>query len=77
MTKDKKARQLGYLTLSALGVTLAAMIDAMKAADVPNDVAHLFLDRLEGGFEEVLFGDARNMMMLMVGVLRANVADND
>lgn len=77
MTKDRKARNLGYLTLSALGVTMASIVDAMKAADVPNDVAHHLLDRLEDGFEEVLYGEARSMMLMMVGVLRGSVADND
>ena len=77
MTKDKKARTLGFLTLSALGVTLASIVDAMKFADVPNDVAHHFLDRLEDGFFEVLHGEAQDMMLMMVGVLRGSVADND
>lgn len=77
MTKDKKARRLGHLTLAALGVTLGAIIDALRAADVPNDVTHHFLNRLEDGFFEVLYGEAQEIMLGMIFVLRENVADND
>lgn len=77
MAKDRKSRAFGYMTISALGVALGAIIDAMKMADVPNDVTHHFLDRLEDGFDEVLHGEALAIMIGLVLVLRGNVADND
>ncbi|WP_342249364.1 hypothetical protein [Sphingomonas sp. OTU376] len=77
MAKDKKARRMGVMTISALGVALGAVIDAMKMADVPNDVAHHFLDQLEDGFEAMLSGEAQAIMLGLVKVLRGSVADND
>lgn len=65
------------MTLSAIGVTLGAIVDALRAADVPNDVTHHFLDRLEDGFEEVLRGETQAIMLGLVIVLRGAVADND
>lgn len=77
MTKDRKARRTGVMTISALGVTLGAIIDGMRMADVPNDVTHHFLDQLEDGFEAMLSGDAQAIMLGLVLVLRGNIADND
>lgn len=77
MAKDKKARELGYLTLNALGVVLGSIIDTLRTADVPNDVAHHFLDELENGFEECLYGETRSAMLQLVFILRQNVASND
>lgn len=77
MARDKKSRAMGYMTLSALGVSLGAIIDSLRAADVPNDVTHYFLNRLEDGFEGVLRGEARAIMLGLVIVLRGAVAGND
>jgi hypothetical protein len=77
MAKDKKARQLGYLTINALGVVIGSVIDTMRMADVPNDAVHHFLDELENGFEECLFGEAQAIMLGLLGILRQNVASND
>lgn len=77
MAKDKKARQLGHLTINALGVVLGSIIDTMRMADVPNDVVHHFLDGLENGFQECLYGEAQTIMLGLLFVLRQNVASND
>lgn len=77
MKKDKKARQIGYLTISALGVVMASIVDAMRVAGVPNEAAHHFLDRLEDGFMEVLHGEPQTLMLGLVFVLRRDVASND
>jgi len=77
MARDKKAREFGDLTLGALGVVVGSIVDTMQAADVPNDTIHTFLDRLEDGFQEVLYGPACGAMMMLVGILRGHLADND
>lgn len=65
------------MTLAALGVVMGSIIDTMRAADVPNDVAHAFLDRLDGGFGTVLWGDALGIMNELVDIIRSKVASND
>ena len=65
------------MTLAAIGVVMGSTIDAMRVADVPNDVIHAFLGKLEQGFEAVLWGDALSIMYELVDVLRANVPSND
>jgi hypothetical protein len=77
MAKDKKARELGHMTLAAIGIVMGSIVDVMKGADIPNDVVHLYLDRLEEGFETVLWGDAQAIMYGLVDVLRTNVPSND
>ncbi len=77
MAKDKKAREIGPLTLSALGVVMGSIVDTMRFADVPNDAVHHFLDELEEGFDLILYGEARAAMMGLVFILRQNVASND
>ena len=52
MAKDRKARELGHLTLGALGIVMGSVVDTMRAADVPNDLVHVYLDRLESGFAQ-------------------------
>jgi hypothetical protein len=77
MARDKKAREFGDLTLGAIGIVIGSIVDTMQAADVPNDVIHTFLDRLEDGFEAVLYGPASDAMLMLVGILRGHLADND
>jgi hypothetical protein len=77
MAKDKYARHENRVTVMALGNLIAALVDTMRAADVPNDVVHDFLDKLErlNGF--TLFGDAGDVMDEIVDVVRRTVPDND
>jgi hypothetical protein len=77
MAKDKKARELGHVTLEAIGVVMGSIVDTMRAADVPNDVIHTYIDKLEEGFAEVLWGEALAIMFSLVDVLRSGVASND
>ena len=77
MAKDKQARATGVLTLSAIGVVMGSIVDAMRYSDVPNDTVHMFMDQLTDGFDQVLVGDARIIMLSLVHVLRSNVASND
>jgi hypothetical protein len=77
MARDKKAREFGDLTLGAIGIVIGSIVDTMQAADVPNDTIHAFLDRLEDGFQEVLYGPACDAMLILVRILRGHLADND
>jgi len=77
MGKDKKARALGYMSLSAIGVVMASALDAMRKAGAPNDVVRTFLDTMEEGFDDCLWGEAHTLMSGLVSVLRMNVAEND
>lgn len=77
MGKDKKARALGYMSLSAIGVVMGSALDAMRKAGAPNEVVRTFLDTMDEGFEDCLWGEAHTIMTTLVGVLRRNVAEND
>jgi hypothetical protein len=77
MTKDRKARNMGYLTISAIGVVMASIVDSMRAAQMPNEAVHHFLDQLEDGFSSVLYGEPQTLMLGLVFVLRRDVASND
>jgi hypothetical protein len=76
MTKDRKARNMGFLTISALGVMMGAIVDSMRAAQ-PNEAVHHFLNRLEDGFMEVLHGEPQTFMLGLVFVQRRDVASKD
>lgn len=77
MTKDRKARNMSYLTISALGVMMASIVDSMRTAQMPNEAVHHFLDQLEDGFSQVLHGEPQTLMLGLVFVLRRDVASND
>lgn len=77
MGKDKKARALGYMSLSAIGVVMGSALDAMRQAGAPNEVVRSFLDTMEEGFEDCLWGEAYDLMSGLVSILRRNVAEND
>lgn len=77
MGKDKKARELGYMSLSAIGVVMGSALDAMRQAGAPNEVVRTFLDTMEEGFEDCLWGEAYDLMSGLVSILRRNVAEND
>ena len=68
---------MGFLSISALGVMMGAIVDAMRAAQVPDDAVHHFLDQLEEGFSQVLYGETQTLMLGLVFVLRRDVASND
>ena len=77
MAKDKYARHENRVTVMALGNLIAAMVDTMRAADVPNDVVRDFLDKLQrlNGF--TLFGDAGDVVDEIIDIVRESVPDND
>jgi len=77
MTKDRKARNMGYLTISAIGVVMASIVDSMRAAQMPSEAVHHFLDQLEDGFSSVLHGEPQTLMLGLVFVLRRDIASND
>ena len=60
------------MTLAALGVVMGSIVDTMRAADLPNDVVHAFIDRLDDGFGSVLLGDALGIMYELVDILRVS-----
>jgi len=77
MAKDKYARHENRVTVMAIGNLIAALVDTMRAADVPNGIVHDFLDKLErlNGF--TLFGDAGEVMDEIIDVVRGSVPSND
>lgn len=77
MVKDKRARRDNRITLMALANMIASMVDAMRFADVPNDVIRRFLDNLEELNCITLHGPAYEMMDTIVEVVRSTVASND
>ena len=79
MTKvrDRYARQQGRLTIVALANLIATVVDTMRAADVPNDIVHHFLDRLESLNDLTLTGLAGDLLGDVVAVVRATVPGND
>ncbi len=77
MGKDKKARALGYMSLSAIGVVIGSALDAMRKAGAPNDVVRTFLDTMDEGFDDCLWGDAHAILTGLVSILRENMAAND
>lgn len=74
---DERARSLGYMTLSAIGVILGSAIDAMRRADVPEHIVENYLQDLEEGFDAVLYGEARSIMSAMLHAVKKIGADND
>ena len=78
MAKDRKARALGHLTLQALGVILASIVDTMREAEMEPKTIHHFLDCLDDGFDAVLDGDAYAIMTGLLTVIRLRQrASND
>ena len=61
---------MGFLSISALGVMMGAIVDAMGTAQVPDEAVHHFLDQLEEGFSQVLYGETQTLMLGLVFVLR-------
>jgi hypothetical protein len=77
MAKDKRARRENRVTVTAMANMLAAMIDAMRAGGVSNDVTHGFLDKLEWLNAMTLTGYPAVLMAEFVEVMRCTVASND
>ncbi len=77
MVKDKSARRNNRITLMALSNMIAALVDAMRFANVSNDVIRHFLDNLEELNCLMLDGPAYELMDHIVDVLRSTVASND
>jgi len=77
MGKDKKARRETRLTVVALANLTAAIVDAMRDAEVPNHVVHTFLDGFERLNDFTLSGPPGMILSDIVGLLRATVPDND
>ncbi|MEG3165558.1 hypothetical protein U1701_13230 [Sphingomonas sp. PB2P19] len=77
MVKDKRARQDNRITLMAVANMIAAMVDAMRFADVPNDVIRRFLDNFEELNCIMLDGPAYELMDHIVDVVRSTVPSND
>ena len=77
MVKDRKARAQSQITVMALANMTAAIVDAMRDADVPNHVVHTFLDAFDRLNGIVLSGPAAVMLDEIVEIIRATVPDND
>ncbi len=77
MVKDKRARRNNRITLMALSNMIAALVDAMRFGDVPNDVIRRFLDNLDELNCITLDGAAYELMDHIVDVLRSTVPSND
>lgn len=77
MGKDTKARRGNVLTVMALANLMAAIVDTMREAEVPDDLVHTFLDRLERMNALTLSGTAAHIMSDFVGVIRGTVPAND
>ncbi len=77
MAKDRKARAETHVTVMALANMLAAIVDAMRDVDVPNDVIHGFLDRLDRLNAISLFGMPAALLKDFVEIVRGTVPGND
>jgi hypothetical protein len=77
MAKDRKARSDNQITVIALGNMLAAIVDAMRGADVPNDVVRQFLDRLDHLNALTLSGIPGAIMSDVIEIVRGSVPSND
>lgn len=77
MVKDRKARANNRITVMAIANMLAALVDAMREAQVSNDVIHVFLDSFERMNTLTLTGPAWSILSEFVDVVRATVPSND
>jgi hypothetical protein len=77
MAKDKRARRENRVTVTVIANLLAAIIDAMRAGGVSNEITHGFLDRLDYLNAMTLTGYPEVLMAEFVEVMRCTVASND
>ena len=77
MVKDTKARQQIDLTVIALANLIAALTDAMRQADIGNDVVHQFLDELDHLNWLTIHGMPRRVLTDIVDIVRSTVPTND
>jgi len=77
MVKDTKARQQINLTVIALANLIAALTDAMRQADIGNDVVHRFLDELDHLNWLTIHGMPRHVLTDIVDIVRSTVPGND
>jgi hypothetical protein len=77
MGKDKRARLQNEMAFAMWGIVVGSIVDVMRTAQVPNDLAHHFLDRLEEGTEAVLWGEAYEQAVMMLDAVRGSVPGND
>ncbi|WP_271300660.1 hypothetical protein [Sphingomonas sp. CV7422] len=77
MVKDRKARAEARITVMALANMTAAIVDAMRDAEVPNHVVHTFLDAFDRLNDVVLSGPPAMILSQIVEIVRATVPDND
>lgn len=75
--KDRKARTENSITVVALANLIAALVDTMRMADVPNDVVHNFLDELDRMNELTTAGHTLDFMLFLTSVMRKSLASND
>jgi len=77
MTKDRKARAQGRVTVVALANLIAALAHTMRTAEVPPAVTHEFLDRLEDLNQLTLHGMPLTVLADVVDIVRRTVPTND
>jgi hypothetical protein len=77
MAKDRKARDEARITVIALANMTAAIVDAMRDAEVPNHVVHTFLDCFDDLNSFALHGAPAVVLGDIVEIIRASVAHND
>lgn len=77
MVKDRKARQRIDLTVIAIANLIAAVTDAMRNADLGNDVVHRFLDELDHLNWMTIHGPPQRVLNDIIEVVRGTVPVND
>ena len=77
MVKDRKARAEARITVMALANMTAAIVDAMRDAEVPNHVVHTFLDSFDRLNDFALSGPPAVILGEMVAMVRTTVPGND
>lgn len=65
------------MTVMALANMTAAIVDAMRDADVPTHVVHTFLDNFERLNRVVLFGTPAVILGDIIDIVRTSVPSND
>jgi hypothetical protein len=77
MGRDKHARRQIEMGFAMWGILMGSIVDMLRAAQLPNDLTHQFLDRIEEGVDAVLSDEAHEYAVLMLHAVRQSVPGND
>ncbi len=73
----KRKTDAGELTMAMWCLMVGSIVDTMVDGAVDHALIHGFLDRLHGGVDRMLRGEARHLIHEMLEVVRMAVPAND